>query len=74
MNSLSTIQLSQIEGGNFWDTLDWICLGVDAAGIVLDVVSYLNAWNVVGWISGGAQIACGLYGTGRYIDRYANGE
>lgn len=68
MNTLSFDTMQDIYGGNFWDVMDWVCVGVEAAGIGLEIAAAVNSWNAIGWIAGGAQIVCGGYQIGRALN------
>jgi len=67
MKTLTFNDIQNISGGNFWNVMDWVCIGVGTAGIGLEIAAAINSWNVVGWVAGGACIVCGGYGIGRGI-------
>jgi|694.fasta_scaffold54642_2 hypothetical protein len=69
MKKIDAKILSQIEGGN---TLDWVCGGVDAGTLTIEVAARLLvsrgiqlSIGPIGWAVAGA---CTVYGVGRLAD------
>lgn len=69
MNQIDATRLSQIEGGN---VLDWVCGGVDAGTLTVEIAARLLvsrgiqlSIGPVGWA---VAAACTVYGVGRLAE------
>lgn len=72
MEQLSLEQMEAIEGGGLGDFIDWVCGGVTAGNLTLEVAGKLLAsrgaslaMGPVGWAVGAA---CTVYGIGKLVE------